>query len=146
MNKMFELDQAVADWRQQMLAIGIKKSAVLDELEGHLRDDVEHRILYGAMAQDAFQKAIQQIGQLERLKAEFEKTEIDERKFMKRGLIIGAGILGVLVGMGFVTPALGQYQHEGVMRNAEPWLFLLGSLLTLAGCGTAICGLKKRRA
>ncbi|HEY2084303.1 MAG TPA: hypothetical protein VGI88_16095, partial [Verrucomicrobiae bacterium] len=76
----------------------------------------------------------------------FEKTEINERKYMRRGLIIGAGIIGVLVGMALVMPAVAQYQQIGVMRNGEPWLFLIGSLLTLAGCGAAVRGLKKRRA
>ncbi|HEX4265163.1 MAG TPA: hypothetical protein VH597_12555 [Verrucomicrobiae bacterium] len=142
---MFNLEHEIAEWRQQMISVGIKNPAVLDELESHLREDMEHRILYGE-AQDTFQKATQQIGQLERLKAEFEKTETNERKLMKRGLIIGAGVIGILVGMGFVTPAVAQYQHEGVMKNAEPWLFLLGSLLTLASFGLAIRGLKKSRA
>jgi hypothetical protein len=32
------------------------------------------------------------------------------------------------------------------MKNGEPWLFLVGSLLTLAGCAAAIRSLKKRRA
>ena len=53
---------------------------------------------------------------------------------MKRGLIIGAGIIGVLAGMAFVMPAVAQYRHEGAMSHGEPWLFLLGSALTLAGC------------
>jgi hypothetical protein len=50
-----------------------------------------------------------------------------------------------MVGMALVMPAVAQYRHIGVMRNGEPWLFLLGSLLTLAGCGAAIRGLKKRQ-
>jgi hypothetical protein len=48
--------------------------------------------------------------------------------------------------MAFVMPAVAQYQHEGAMKNGEPWLFLIGSLLTLAGCGAAVRGMKKSRA
>jgi len=143
---MNRLEQAIADWRREMLAAGIKKSEVLDELESHLREDVEHRILRGVGAQDAFEKALQQIGQLERLKAEFDRVETNERNYMKRGLIISAGILGVMVGMALVMPAVAQYRQIGAMRHEEPWLFLVGSLLTLAGCGAAIRGLKKSRA
>lgn len=143
---MFNLDCAIADWRRQMLAVGIKKAELLDELESHLREDLERRVLYGAHEDEAFQKAIQQIGQPEWLKIEFEKTEMNERNYMKRGLIIGAGIIGVMVGMALVMPAMAQYRQIGVMRNAEPFLFLAGSLLTLAGCGAAIRGLKKGRA
>lgn len=65
---------------------------------------------------------------------------------MKRAVIIGGGIVGVLVGMAFVMPAVAQYQHEGVMRNDEPWLFLIGSLMTLTGCGAAFRGFRKSRA
>ena len=143
---MCDLDMAIAEWRRQLIAAGIHSRDVLDELESHLREDVDHRIVYGAAAQDAFQKAVQQIGRLDRLKAELDKTETNERKFMKRSLIIGAGIIGVMVGMALVMPAVAQYRQIGVMRNGEPWLFLLGSLLTLGGCGAAIRGLKKRQA
>jgi 4-hydroxybenzoate polyprenyltransferase len=65
---------------------------------------------------------------------------------MKRGVIISVGIVGVLIGMAFVMPAVAQYQHEGAMSHGEPWLFLLGSLLTLAGCGAAVRGMITRRA
>jgi hypothetical protein len=143
---MFDLNLAISEWRQRMIAVGIENPSVLDELENHLREDVERRILDGTSAQAAFQNATQQIGQPDRLKAEFEKAETDERNYMKRGLIIGAGIFGVLIGMALVMPAVAQYRQIGVMRNNEPWLFLIGSLLTLAGCGAAIRGWINKRA
>lgn len=65
---------------------------------------------------------------------------------MKRSRILVAGFIGVMVGMAFVMPAVAQYRHEGAMRNDEPWLFLIGSLLTLAGCNGLFHGLKKSRA
>jgi hypothetical protein len=63
---------------------------------------------------------------------------------MKQGLIVAGSIIGVLVGMALVMPAVAQYRHEGVMRNGEPWLFLIGSLLTLGGCFAGAHGIKKR--
>jgi 4-hydroxybenzoate polyprenyltransferase len=65
---------------------------------------------------------------------------------MKRIFIISAGIVGILVGMGFVMPAIAQYRDAGTMTHGEPWLFLLGSLLTLTGVGAGIFGAKKRNA
>jgi hypothetical protein len=47
--------------------------------------------------------------------------------------------------MALVMPAVAQYQHEGAMKNDEPWLFLIGSLLTLTGCVAAIRSLKSAR-
>ena len=65
---------------------------------------------------------------------------------MKRIPALAAGVTGVLVGLAFVMPAVAQYRHEGAMKNDEPWLFLFGSLLMLAGGWAAIRGLKKRAA
>jgi hypothetical protein len=143
---MFDLDQAISEWRKQMVAGGIKARDVLDELEGHLREDMRRRLKSGAGEERTFELAAQQIGGPETLKSEFIKVETEERKYMKRGLIITLGIIGVLVGMAFVMPAVAQYRHEGAMRNGEPWLFLMGSLLTLTGVGAAIRGGKKSRA
>jgi hypothetical protein len=143
---MFDLNQSITGWRRQMAAGGIKSPAVLDELESHLREDIERRIQAGADNRQAFRMSVEQIGEAALLKAEFERATNNERKLMKRGLIIGAGIIGVLVGMAFVTPAVAQYQHEGAMSHGEPWLFLLGSVLTLAGCGAAVRGMKKSQA
>jgi hypothetical protein len=143
---MFNLDQAIAEWRRQMLAAGIKTPVPLDELESHLREDIDRSIRSGLGEDHAFGLAVSQIGDPGTLKAEFARVENQERKYMKRGLIIAAGIVGVLVGMALVMPAVAQYRHDGAMRNDEPWLFVLGSLLTLAGCGAAIRGAKKSRA
>lgn len=65
---------------------------------------------------------------------------------MKRSIVIAAGIISILVGMALVMPAVAQYRQLGAMRNEEPWLFLIGSLLTLGGCFAGIRGIKKSRA
>jgi hypothetical protein len=143
---MFDLEQSIAEWRRQMIDAGIKSPVPLDELESHLREELDRRIRSGEGTGRAFEKAVAQFGKFQALKAEFDKIEQRERKYMKRGLIIGAGIVGVLVGMALVMPAVAQYRQIGAMRNGEPWLFLIGSLMTLAGCFAALNGLKKKRA
>ena len=71
---MFNLDQAIDEWRRQMASDAIKDSKVLDELESHLREDVEQQIHLGLSAQAAFEVAVQRIGQASELKAEFAKV------------------------------------------------------------------------
>ena len=71
---MFDLEQAVADWRRQMLAAGIKTPVPLEELESHLREDVEQRMRSGLSTQQAFGIAIKKIGQAPELKMEFKKV------------------------------------------------------------------------
>ena len=65
---------------------------------------------------------------------------------MKRPLKIIIGTIAVLVGMGFVMPALAQWRHEGAMTGLSVALLLLGAVMTLAGGGAAIQGIAKRRA
>jgi hypothetical protein len=65
---------------------------------------------------------------------------------MKRIFFISAGVIGILIGMGFVTPAVAQYRHEGAMTREENWLCLLGSVLTIGGLTAAFLGGKRHLA
>jgi hypothetical protein len=70
---MFNLDQSIAQWRQQMLGAGIKAPEPLEELEGHLREEIKRQMRSGVSAQIAFAAAVMQIGPAGQLKAEFSK-------------------------------------------------------------------------
>ena len=72
---MSNLDQAVAEWRGRMIAAGIRQPSVLDELENHLREHVEQLTREGKTDEEAFDAAVQRIGQLDLLKREFAKAE-----------------------------------------------------------------------
>ena len=56
---MFNLDEAIAEWRRKMDAGGVKAPVPLDELESHLREDLEQRMQSGANAEQAFEAAVQ---------------------------------------------------------------------------------------
>jgi hypothetical protein len=71
---MFDLEKSIAEWRRQMLGAGIKAPVPLEELESHLRDDVERQIQSGLNAQPAFENSVQRIGPPNKLKREFKKT------------------------------------------------------------------------
>jgi len=70
---MFDLNQAISEWRKKMIAGGINPPAVLDELENHLREDVEQQVRAGASQKQAFDMAVNRIGKSDLLKAEFAK-------------------------------------------------------------------------
>lgn len=72
---MFDLEQSIADWRRQMLAAGIQSPVPLEELEIHLRDEIERQMKSGLSAQPAFESAVQRIGQVKTLKSEFAKAD-----------------------------------------------------------------------
>jgi len=48
---MFDLDEAILEWRRGMIGGGIKRAVLLEELEGHLRQDVEQQMQLGLTAQ-----------------------------------------------------------------------------------------------
>ena len=82
---MFNLDKAVAAWRRQMFAAGVKSADVLDELETHLRDEIESQMRSGTDEENAFQVAISRLGEPLPLREEFAKLtkSIGRHRFLK---------------------------------------------------------------
>jgi hypothetical protein len=97
---MFNLDQAIADWRRRMAAGDIKNSEVLDELESHLREDVEQQIHLGLSAQQAFEAAIERMGEASELKAEFAKAGVTRpalrARLVSTGCFVSAAFMALV--------------------------------------------------
>jgi hypothetical protein len=72
---MFNLDEQISQWRQQMLAAGIKLPEPLGELENHLREEIARQIRLGADERTAYRAASEQIGEPAAVKKEFEKVQ-----------------------------------------------------------------------
>jgi hypothetical protein len=90
---MFDLEQALAQWRRQMESAGINSGVLLDELENHLREDITQKLRAGAPSQEAFNNSVQGIGSVEALNREFKK--IHRRSAALEKLMIG--ICSILV-------------------------------------------------
>ena len=71
---MFNFEQAIAEWKKGLMVEGISESAVLDELEGHLREEAGTKMQSGLDARRAFESAIQEIGRPDMIKNEFKKV------------------------------------------------------------------------
>ena len=71
---MFDLEHAISEWRRQLANSGIDSPQVVDELESHLRDDIEQHMRSGVSEAQAFANAIRDVGQPSLLKTEFAKT------------------------------------------------------------------------
>jgi hypothetical protein len=89
---MFDLEKAVAEWRREMLEAGIKTPEPLEELESHLREDVDDQMRTGLDAQQAFEKAAGQIGKSGVLKSEFAKAGDTVYQRLKRFIYLRAGV------------------------------------------------------
>jgi hypothetical protein len=112
---MFDLEQSIAEWRRQMLDAGIKSPVLLEELEGHLREDFEQQARSGSSAQQAFDGAVQRIGQTSMLTTEFDK--IGGTK--ERTRIIPAKPLIILGVLGVICMVVGSCGHWWILRVAS---------------------------
>src|ERR1051325_8360551 len=84
---MFDLEKSIAEWRKEMLVAGIKAPVPLEELEIHLREEIERQSQPRQNKQRAFEIAVERVGQPATLKEEFKKVGTDavarERKWMR---------------------------------------------------------------
>jgi hypothetical protein len=97
---MFDLEKSIAEWRRTMLAAGIKNPAPLDELELHLREEIQHQANSGLNEQQSFELATEKIGRPRAVRNEFNKIDgvTDERrqKFWRAYFIVFPIINSVL--------------------------------------------------
>ena len=148
---MFNLEQSIANWRQQMLAAGIKTPATLEELECHLREEIERQVKAGVSEQNAFKITVVQIGQARELKAEFSTAAglfgfLGADKFTRANRILGAlwlvwslwGCIRLCQSIAFRDSSFGPEQFNGFLAVVSIILALygvgvLGSILLLRG-------------
>jgi hypothetical protein len=100
---MFDLESALTEWRQQMLAAGIKTPAPLEELENHLREEIERRMKSGWSAQSAFVTAAQETGKANMLLIEFKKVSGTSIAMERMMLGICLAFIGLIVFLGGAT-------------------------------------------
>lgn len=138
---MFDLEESIADWRKQMLAAGIESPVPLEELEIHLREEMERLVKSGINAQRALGEAIQQIGPPNALKCEFQKANSLTVK-RQRIKVIAGGVLTVFVGFILIWATVVQSRDMGIMSSEVVGLFVLGFILVFNGA--AICFLASK--
>jgi hypothetical protein len=129
-----------------MLASGIKSPVPLEELESHLRDDVEQQIQSGLNAQQAFENSVQRIGQARKLRNEFKKTCAAQSNVWLR--LGGIGLFG--------TPILNLFglfifhRSSSVFFSPQWWsawfpIYLVWISFTIIGVATGFANWKSRR-
>ncbi len=98
---LFDLEKSIADWRKQMLSAGIKTPVPLEELEIHLREEIERQTRSGLDEQEIFIVAAKKIGQGKMLRKEFKKVEYghEARRVLR---LIGWLAAGVVLPIGWI--------------------------------------------
>jgi hypothetical protein len=89
---MFNLEEKIVEWRNQMLAAGIQTPVPLEELEIHLREEIEQHSKSGLNDREAFEISVQQIGRAGTLKIEFAKVGENLFERLKHFLCVLAGV------------------------------------------------------
>jgi len=96
-NNLFDLEQAISQWRQQMMTAGIKAPVPLEELESHLRDEIEQQSKAGRSEAGAFEAAVRTIGQARAVEGEFKKLANGKDALRWRFTEIGFGLFASVV-------------------------------------------------
>jgi len=141
---MFDLEKAVEQWRRQMLAAGIKTPVPLEELESHLREEVEQQADSGRSLSEAFTTAVERVGPASVLKAEFKKVERPGRVWKRK-------LVWVLTSLAFLSCWMEFGQSPAVVLAYGVLLaglilasfidfaqFMIPDTLTLGGIGAGL--------
>lgn len=86
---MFNLETALSTWRHQYKYSSAFKGRDLDELEQHLRDQVDFLIEEGQSPEEAFRQAVQELGGFHETETEFRRVSWNKTKDRKEvGMVI----------------------------------------------------------
>lgn len=86
---MHNLENSIAEWRKTMMAGARVSREALDELENHLRENVDQLTRSGMTEPEAFQRAVTQLGGPLTLASEFQK--LDQSTWWPIKGVIGIG-------------------------------------------------------
>jgi len=138
---MFDLEQSIADWRKQMLAAGIKSPVPLEELEIHLREEIERQVKSGLSEQEFFNSAVQKIGQAHIIQNEFKKVEATKEdrnwKFVENLFAVVTSLFSLFL-CGMVIFKMGSFS-EATSSQQTSCLVGIGTFALLAWGGRLSC-------
>jgi hypothetical protein len=145
---MFKLEEEIERWRQKLSAIGLKSPAILDELEEHLREDIERQVTSGISERKAFEDAIIRMGQAHALKREFDMSSASspmKNPWTLNPLLICAtpivgGLLQIII-LG-ISAEIADNVHRQRFAEEIALLVLFLPLVSLLPLAAAVGGLK----
>ena len=140
---MFDLEQSIAEWRRQMLAAEIKSPVPLEELEIHLREEIERQMTSGLSEQKIFNSAVQKIGQAHMIQNEFKKVETTKEdrnwKFVENLFAVVTSLFSLFL-CGMVIFKTGSFS-EATSGQRTSSLVAIAALALLAWGGRLSCGM-----
>jgi len=71
---MFDLEKAIKEWRRELRKNEALEDGYVEELVTHLRDEIDRQLTEGLNREEAFVRAVEEIGGAENIGAEYYKT------------------------------------------------------------------------
>ena len=134
---MFDLEQAIAEWRRSMAAADVNTPEILDELESHLREELVRNAHPGEDPAQAFALSVRELGRACLLGAEFKLARDVEAARRLRRLHLLIGIMGALYGATFTVFFLAKSKYE--LRDRLLGLSAVAFGLVVIGSWRGIC-------
>lgn len=121
---MFDLEHAIRSWRRHLRRAALLTASDLDELEEHLRDEVDHLKAGGEPVEKAFYTAVERLGDADSLRREFGKNGSTSRR-----LFAGLRLLFILRW----TPLWGFLFVPDFPRGEMPLDFIIVNMIDVFG-------------
>jgi hypothetical protein len=133
---MHDLERQIIEWRKTIAKASHQKHEGLDELEAHLREEIDRLLHAGTPKEDVFQAAVSNLGLPSVLAAEFDKLIISRRVKWKPITIahwicmVGSLVLGLWLVPRIMTGNIGLLlaSHVGAVTIGYTMTFILGGL------------------
>ena len=120
---MHEMEQLIAEWRKTIVTEHKVCHETIDELETHLRENVDQLVRSGMTEREAFQSAVAQLGGARKIASEFQK--LDRGTWFPVKLVVGFGVTAAL---GFAILLMVRFDTGRLWaRSTYPLSFLLAS-------------------
>jgi hypothetical protein len=150
---MFDLEQQIQEWRHRVLAALTGRAEVIDELESHLREEVQHLLQSGQQLPDAWAMAMSRLGTPQQLAGEFRKLPPPAEAWLpgRAVLVAFTCIMGLVVWMlltklleGLIEPLLAV--HVLTVMAGYLAVFTVGTLAAWSLLIRTLRGWDERRA
>ena len=140
---MANLEERIGTWRREQAESLGGSAEVLEELEGHLRDEIHRLVQAGQPMEQAFESAVARLGSPPTLAAEFARVTPTKPWLPIRVAVIASiALAGWLVGLLFTS---GRLNNElGLLLATHVTAVTLGYTMTLLIGALAVCYLMAR--
>jgi hypothetical protein len=141
---MFDLEQAITQWRKQMLVVGIKAPVPLEELESHLREEIAGEIKSGLTEEESCTAAVKKIGHAQGLRNEFQKVKDARQAQQEKNRQLAAFAVMIVVALfagGCVLFRIGFSSSQATPAQQRSALLALLLMVLLSFGGRLGCGL-----